>query len=135
MLKRLTVSHTTTQDPLRSKTKAHVLNNPTDSRDVDARVTQDLDSFATRAGRYRESRRVNGVIKSAQRLKTQMKPGKTCLREGPGEEKSVRFDDAACASSGYNVDMQPAHWIDGFHEPEGTHPALIVSGENESHEN
>jgi hypothetical protein len=64
-----------------------------------------------------------------------MMPGKTCLREGPGEKKNVRFDDAACTSSSFNVDMQPAHWIDGFHEPEGTHPALIVSGENESHEN
>ena len=30
--------------------------------------------------------------------------------------------------------MQPAHWIDGFHEPEGTHPSLIVDSENESHE-
>ena len=140
MLKRLTVSHTATRDhptvliQLESETTAHVLNKPTNSRDAHARVEQDLDSFATRADRYRESRRIDGVITSAQQLKTQMIPGKICLREGPGEKKKVRFDNEACASTSVSVDMQPAHWIDGFHEPEGTHPSLIVNGENEKHE-
>ena len=113
---------------------AHVSNKPTDAQNTHACVERDLDSFATRTGRYRENRRINGVIRSAQQLKTQMTPSKTCLRGGPGEKKNVRFDDEACTSRRFDVDMQPAHWIDGFHEPEGTHPSLIVSGKNENHE-
>ena len=32
------------------------------------------------------------------------------------------------------TDLQPARWIDAFHEPDGTHRSLIVSGENGKHE-
>ena len=74
------------------------------------------------------------MIRSAQRSTKQTTSGKPCLREGPSEKKSVRFDGAACESESLEIDMQPAHWIDVFHEPEGTHPSLIVRGENDSHE-
>ena len=107
-------------------------NEPTNSKHTHACVERDLDSFATRTDRYLENRRINGVIRSAQQLNTQMTPGKTCLRGGPGKNKNVRFDDVACTSRSFDVDMQPAHWIDGFHEPESTHPSLIFSGENEN---
>ena len=74
------------------------------------------------------------MIRSEQRSTRQTTPSKRCLREGRSEKKRVRIDGAACKSESLEIDMQPAHWIDGFHEPEGTHPSLIVSGENEHHE-
>ena len=46
----------------------------------------------------------------------------------------MRFDSSTSESASSTTDLQPAHWIDGFHEPDGTHPSLVVSGENEKHE-
>ena len=56
------------------------------------------------------------------------------MRSGPGERESVKFDSAASESTSLSTDLRPAHWIDGFHGPDGTHPSLIVSGENDKNE-
>ena len=94
----------------------------------------DLEEFASRGARYREGRIINGVIRSAQCSSKQTTPGKSCLSDGPSEKKCVRFDSPASESTSLATDLQPAHWIDAFHEPDGTHPSLVVSGENEKHE-
>ena len=106
----------------------------TKSEEAHACVERDLDLLATRADRYREKRRTNGVIRSAQQSMRQATPSRTCLRNSPSVKKSVSFDGPTDKSESLERDMQPAHWIDGFHEPEETHPSLIVNGENESHE-
>ena len=111
-----------------------MLRKPIETLSAHTRVELDLEVFASRAARYREGRRVNGVIRSAQSSSKQTAPGKSCLSNGPREEKSVRFDSSTSESASSTTDLQPAHWIDGLHEPDGTHPSLVVSGENEKHE-
>ena len=62
------------------------------------------------------------------------KPGKSCLRSSPEEQKSVEFSSAASEPTSLSTDLQLAHWIEGFHDPDGTHTSLIVSSENDQHE-
>ena len=62
LLKRLTSSHTAT-GRIEKIDQAHVQETP---NETNASVEQDLDSFATRADRYRKRRRVSGVIQSAE---------------------------------------------------------------------
>ena len=134
MPKKLTYSHSnaTNSRPAQAE-RAHMLRKLVETLSSHTRVELDLEVFALRAARYREGRRVNGVIRSAQSSSKQTAPGKSCLRDGPREEKSVRFDSSTSESASSTTDLQPAHWIDGFHEPDGTHPSLVASGENENH--
>ena len=113
---------------------AHIPRKPRQVQSTHARVELDLEEFASRAARYREGRRINGVIRSARCPSKQTTPGKSCSSDGPSEKKSVRVDNSAPVSTSLATDLQPAHWIDGFHEPDSTHPVLVVSGENEKHE-
>ena len=100
-----------------------------------ARVELDFEAFASRAARYREGSRINGVIRSARCSSKRSTPGKSCLSNGPSEKKSVRFFYiSAPESTSLATDLQPAHRIDVCREPDGTHPSLVVSGENEKHE-
>ena len=111
-----------------------MLRKPFETLSSHTHIELDLEVFAARAARYREGRRVNGVMRSAQSSSKQTAPGESCLRFGPREEKSVCFDSSTSESARSATDLQPPHWIDGFHEPDGTHPSLVVNGENEKHE-
>ena len=74
------------------------------------------------------------MIWSARCSSKQTTPGKSCLSDGPSEKKSVCFGSSAPESTSLATDLQPARWIDSFLEPNGTHPSLFASGENEKHE-
>ena len=93
---------------------------PGDIQCTHALFELDLEAFAPIMDRYREGRRINGVIRSAQCSSKQTTPGTSCLGDGSRNQKHVRFVSTAPESTSLATDLQTAHWIGGFHEPDGT---------------
>ena len=117
---------------------------------ADGIVRQDLRVLGRRAAEYRERRRQTGVLRAAREAAKSGSPGPSCLRDLPASSESAKTSDttgaedgsrAGCSARSVRFDLHdgysvapgvahcgfvPAHWTDEFHEPDGTHPRLIV---------
>ena len=85
-------------------------------------VRNDLMTVRDKTRKYQEERHLKSTLRNAREALT-VKIGKSCLKRSDegGIDKNVTFELNECLMS-----TTPEHWVDDFHEPDGTHPSLLV---------
>ena len=121
---------------------------------IEHMARQDLRVFSRRADVYRERRRLAGVLRQARESSRVGSPSPSCLRRATSQQDSHTTSDTIRAEKGSATDsaarsvrivvddvttsitpggacggFAQAHWTDEFHEPDGTHPRLIVDAD------
>ena len=127
LIKKIVITGTEASKNQRVETQCDTRNM---NNQINSIVTGDCQVARDVAEKHRRKRQEKSALRRAQEQPGN-EAGQSCIRSSTcaGSNKKVKFsvDSESVAAPGVRmVDMIQAHWHDKFHEPDGTHPSLLV---------